>query len=439
MSGGAGRDHYLQLRAEWLRFRNHLYDAGTELPTLAVVLDDVRRLLEERGTLGLLYLDLAESGQLEALHGWQWYDRELRAFAQSLLDLKQEGFLEPRDIAAVLSVRSDKFLLILGGAGPFALDRAALVPLASRVQERIAAAVQQRLGTGQTAARFDHGYALLYRDPMLRAERALYKALDEAMYMSLRQRSRAMDQSARGLDALIREQRIVTHYQPILRLDDLAVQGHEVFSHGLPGPFEDPERLFALAQRTGRLMELERLCRRRALLTARGHLRDGSKLFMNTSASALRDPELTGPAFVEELEAQGMRPSDVVLEISERVSMQEREAYREALRQLKARGFGVAIANMGAGYASLQSIVDLEPDYLKFDIALVRHIDRSLIKRSLLETLVELSSKIGASVIAEGIEAASELTTLREMDVPLGQGHYLAPPRAVSERAGRAR
>jgi EAL domain-containing protein (putative c-di-GMP-specific phosphodiesterase class I) len=94
---------------------------------------------------------------------------------------------------------------------------------------------------------------------------------------------------------------------------------------------------------------------------------------------------------------------------------------------------------MGAGYASLQSIVDLEPDYLKFDIALVRHMDRSLIRRSLLETLVELSGKIGASVIAEGIEAASELATLREMDVPLGQGRFLAPLRAVGERAGRAR
>ena len=115
MSGGTGRDHYLQLRAEWLRFKNHLYDAGTELPTLAVVLDDVRRLLEERGSLGLLYLDLAEAGQLEAVHGWQWYDAELRTFARSLVELKQQGVLEPRDIAAVLSVRSDKFLLILGG------------------------------------------------------------------------------------------------------------------------------------------------------------------------------------------------------------------------------------------------------------------------------------------------------------------------------------
>jgi EAL domain-containing protein (putative c-di-GMP-specific phosphodiesterase class I) len=83
---------------------------------------------------------------------------------------------------------------------------------------------------------------------------------------------------------------------------------------------------------------------------------------------------------------------------------------------------------MGAGYASLTSLVEVEPDYLKFDISLVRNIDRSLIKRSLLETLVDLSSKIGAKVIAEGIEMEPELATLREMGVPLGQGRFLGPP-----------
>jgi EAL domain-containing protein (putative c-di-GMP-specific phosphodiesterase class I) len=102
------------------------------------------------------------------------------------------------------------------------------------------------------------------------------------------------------------------------------------------------------------------------------------------------------------------------------------------LRELTRQGFRVAIDDMGAGYSSLQSIVELEPDYLKFDIALVRNIDKSSIKRSLLETLVELSQKIGAQVIAEGIEAESELQTLRELGVSIGQGRFLAPPVVVA-------
>src|SRR4029453_18858629 len=110
-------------------------------------------------------------------------------------------------------------------------------------------------------------------------------------------------------------------------------------------------------------------------------------------------------------DAQGLAHQDVILEIRERVTTEERHGFRETLRELKREGFGIAIDDRGAGHSSLKSVVDLEPDYLKFDISLVHNIDRSVIKRSLLETLVELSGKIGAEVIAEGIEAESEFNT----------------------------
>jgi EAL domain-containing protein (putative c-di-GMP-specific phosphodiesterase class I) len=198
--------------------------------------------------------------------------------------------------------------------------------------------------------------------------------------MSLTQRTREDDRRLQGLDAIIGEEDVVTLYQPILDLRTLDVLGHEVFSRGpAGGPFEDAERLFALAERTGRLLDLERLCRNRALDSVARHLRPGTKL-----------------------------------------------------RKLKRDGFGIAIDDMGSGYSSLKALVEVEPDYLKFDISLVRDIDRSLIKRSLLETLVDLSAKIGAKVIAEGIEMEPELATLREMGVPLGQGRFLGPPVLVS-------
>ena len=90
---------------------------------------------------------------------------------------------------------------------------------------------------------------------------------------------------------------------------------------------------------------------------------------------------------------------------------------------------------MGAGYASLQALVEVEPDYLKFDISLVRNIDRSPIKRSLLETLVDLSQKIGAKVIAEGIEAETELLALLDLGVVLGQGRFFTAPELVPAEA----
>ena len=82
---------YFRLRAEWLRFKNHVFDANTGLPTLAAVMDDVRRLMEERGSLGVVYLDLAAEPGAEAARGWQEYDGLLRAFARALVSLKAEG------------------------------------------------------------------------------------------------------------------------------------------------------------------------------------------------------------------------------------------------------------------------------------------------------------------------------------------------------------
>jgi EAL domain-containing protein (putative c-di-GMP-specific phosphodiesterase class I) len=420
---------YVRLRAEWLRFKNHVFDANSDLPTLAAVLDDVRRLMEERGTVGIVYLDLGADGLAEPVHGSVDYDGRLRAFARSLVALRGDGMLGPRDIVASMGVRSDKFLLFVRGQESQPFEPASLDQRAQRIRERLEKA-------DPPPPPFYEGHALMYRDPMLRAERSIHRALDEAMFVSLRQRTREEDRRTLALDEIIAGDQIITLFQPIVDLRTEAVLGHEVFSRGpAGGPFEEAERLFALAERTGRLIDLERICRRRALASATRHLAPGVKLFLNTSARALRDDEVAGDGFVRQVEAHGLRNQDVVLEITERLAPEERQPYQEILRNLKRQGFGVAIDDMGAGYASLQALVEVEPDYLKFDISLVRNIDRNPIKRSLLETLVDLSEKIGAKVIAEGIEVEAERVALLDMGVFLGQGRLFTAPELVPVEA----
>lgn len=424
---------YFRLRAEWLRFKTHVFDTNTGLPTLAAVLDDVRRSMEERGTLALVYIDLGADRHVESVHGWQVFDDLLRGFSRTLVSLREDGHLGARDIIAVMSVRSDKFLVFMRGGEGMALDADTIEGRARRLRDEITEALRAHVPSGvEQPVTFDMGHALMYRDPMLRAERSIHRALDEAMFMSLRQRTRDEDRRAHGLDEIIAGGQIHTLYQPILDLRTQQVVGHEIFTHGPAGtPFEEAERLFAVAERTGRLIELERLSRARALESARRHLEPGAKLFLNTSARALSDPDVAGAGFVRLVEANGLRHDEVVLEITERIPKEERGPYEEALRGLKEQGFGIAIDDVGAGYSSLQALITLEPDYLKFDIALVRGIDRSSIKRSLLETVVDLSGRIGAKVVAEGIEAEGELTTVRDMGVPLGQGRFLAAPMGV--------
>ena len=104
--------------------------------------------------------------------------------------------------------------------------------------------------------------------------------------------------------------------------------------------------------------------------------------------------------------SSGMTPRDVVVEITERRGgRRATTASSSALRTLKERGYRVAVDDMGAGHASLQALAAIEPDFLKFDISLVRDIDKSSIKRSLLESLRGLAEKIRARVIAEGDRA----------------------------------
>ena len=77
---------------------------------------------------------------------------------------------------------------------------------------------------------------------------------------------------------------------------------------------------------------------------------------------------------------------------------------------------------MGAGYSSFQALASIEPDFLKFDVSLVRDIDRSSIKRGLLDSLRQLAVKIGARVIAEGVEREEERETLLALGIELAQG-----------------
>ncbi|MFI5183901.1 MAG: EAL domain-containing protein, partial [Vicinamibacteria bacterium] len=140
------------------------------------------------------------------------------------------------------------------------------------------------------------------------------------------------------------------------------------------------------------------------------------------SAPAVLDPEWFSGAMDAILAKSGMTPRDVVVEITERLAVGSHTGFQGALRKLKDRGYRVAIDDMGAGHASLQSLAAIEPDFLKFDVSLVRDIDKSSIKRSLLETLRGLAEKMNARVIAEGVEREGERATLVALGIELGQG-----------------
>jgi len=95
----------------------------------------------------------------------------------------------------------------------------------------------------------------------------------------------------------------------------------------------------------------------------------------------------------------------------------------------KGRGFKIALDDTGAGYASLRAVMELAPDFIKLDSAFVASIDADQPRQALVQSLAVASRKLGARIIAEGIETQEELGTLRSLGIPLGQGFLLGRPK----------
>jgi EAL domain-containing protein (putative c-di-GMP-specific phosphodiesterase class I) len=132
-----------------------------------------------------------------------------------------------------------------------------------------------------------------------------------------------------------------------------------------------------------------------------------------------------------------VKPSDLVLEVSERESIKNFSIFRDIRERYRSLGIKVALDDTGAGYAGLEAVMQLAPDFIKVDISLVRSVDRDSGRRVLLQALQDISEAIGAQVIAEGIETEGELEALRKMRIPFGQGYLLGRPNRLEESPAR--
>ncbi len=148
------------------------------------------------------------------------------------------------------------------------------------------------------------------------------------------------------------------------------------------------------------------------------------RLFVNVHADDLNDGDLFSPwAPLTSI------ASSVVLEITERASLERVSGLGTRLKKLRALGFQIAVDDLGAGYAGLSAFSQLEPEVVKLDTSLVRGIADSSRKRSVVRAMVELASRdLGMLVICEGIETAAERDTLASLGADLLQGFLFAKP-----------
>jgi EAL domain-containing protein (putative c-di-GMP-specific phosphodiesterase class I) len=95
----------------------------------------------------------------------------------------------------------------------------------------------------------------------------------------------------------------------------------------------------------------------------------------------------------------------------------------------------IAVDDAGAGFAGLQHILEIGPDLVKLDLALVRGVDADPARRALIGGMVAFARDTGATLLAEGVETPAEAATLRELGVSLGQGYLYGRPTRVAGQA----
>ena len=118
----------------------------------------------------------------------------------------------------------------------------------------------------------------------------------------------------------------------------------------------------------------------------------------------------------------------MVFEISEQESIDNFEIFREVRDYYGNLGFQIALDDTGAGYASLEAVMELSPDFIKVDRAFVAGIDEDPGRQELLRSMQSLAQRIGAKIIGEGLDTLSELETLHELGIPYGQGWLFGKP-----------
>ncbi|MGO8687861.1 MAG: EAL domain-containing protein [Candidatus Dormibacteria bacterium] len=230
------------------------------------------------------------------------------------------------------------------------------------------------------------------------------------------------------IDEALAQRDLTILFQPIVRLGDGAVVGHEALARPRGfGAADSVEELFAEAHRTGRIRDIDWLCRRLAIAAVPWPVPGDWTLFLNVSAVPLLDPVHGVDQMLMVLDAAGASADRVVLEITERELISDLERVRTVLAAYRDQGFRFAVDDVGEGHSTLELLAAARPEYIKIARSLTMTGAHSS-SRAAIRAAVAFAQVSGAAVIAEGIENDYAAGQMIAMGVELGQGMWLGRP-----------
>ncbi|WP_197724167.1 EAL domain-containing protein [Mycolicibacterium aurum] len=213
-------------------------------------------------------------------------------------------------------------------------------------------------------------------------------------------------------------------FQPIFDTDAKQVYSHEALVRGADN--QPASEVFAQVG-DHNLYRFDQTCRVKAIKMA-SELGLSTRLNVNFLPNAVYRPELCIRTTLEAAQTYDFPIDRIIFEVTEGEQIIDLTHLLDILTHYRQRGFIVAIDDFGAGYAGLSLLADFQPDLIKLDMGLVRDIDYDKARRTICNSIVEMSRELGVEVIAEGVERGDELRCLEDIGVHLFQGFYIAKP-----------
>jgi EAL domain-containing protein (putative c-di-GMP-specific phosphodiesterase class I) len=409
----------------------------SQIPTYRDRVDELTEQLRAHGHLGLVLVDASKLAQVEHDYGSRAFEEVLTLVSHIVTDLRGTE-VRPGDLLALDDRGGNEFLIFLAPRPRSREDR----PARLDDLEELARRVENRLNTKLAELRSPYlrgrhgisvGYAVVFHNPLIMAERVIARLVSEAEESVRIQQMQADFQKRCHLQNVLLADEIRTVFQPVVELKTGRTLGYEALSRGPAGTVQQsPVNLFEAAELTKLTFELDRHCRRRAMRTAR-NLPTPYRLFINVYPNSVYDPDFQGASLIHLLEGLGLSPDRIVLEVSEKEAIENYTLFVEALQNFTQMGFSIAVDDIGARHSSLEKIAHLQPRYLKFDIELVRDIDKMYVKREMTRALKTFADKMDSRIIAEGIEQEDEKKALVDLGIDFGQGYLLARPAPLEE------
>ncbi len=246
---------------------------------------------------------------------------------------------------------------------------------------------------------------------------------------------------AMGLDDLhaqllhiLQHKQITTLFQPILNLREGSIHGYEALSRGpSDSSLHVPEALFRAAGYLGLTTALDLACVEAALENFAAQDLPG-RVFVNLSPATLLAVEAISDRLNGLIHAAGLAPARVVLELTETAPGFDYAALRRITESLHASGVRIAMDDLGEGFSSLRLWSELKPAYVKIDKHFIDGIHQDPHKLEFVRSIQQIAEGVGAHLIGEGVELASQLSIVRDLGIRYAQGYFIGRPGALPAR-----